>query len=125
MYEVMLLHILLVYTSNERMPDKNEVAYIALTTILFLSTHNTDSGKTKTLQVAVVIMILLIAFITGHVDMLSKKNTDYLSILLFRLLRDQCYRADSSNMIYKPIMLFGKQLVPFYHRWIGTHIRFN
>ena len=32
---------------------------------------------------------------------LSSKKTHYVSILLFRLLRDRCYRADSSNTIHK------------------------
>ena len=55
-----------VYTSKERLHNKNEVAYsINNNAILF----NTEHGviKTKTLPVAVV-RILLIAFITGHID---------------------------------------------------------
>ena len=51
---------------KERLHDKNEVAYC----INNYSTHNTDSCKTKTLQVAVVI-ILLVAFITGHVEIVK------------------------------------------------------
>ena len=49
------------------------------------------------------------------------KNTDYVSVLPFRLLRDQCYRADSSNMIHKPMCeTLASVLSP-----VGTHIRFN
>ena len=68
--------------------------------ILFFSTQNTDSWKTKTLRVAVVI-ILLIAFMSTLLSRLKHRPTDYVDILPFRLLRDQCYRADISIMIYK------------------------
>ena len=51
----------------------------------------------------------------------QEKNTDYVSVLPFRLLRDQCYRADSSNMIHKPMCeTLASVLSP-----VGTHIRFN
>ena len=52
---------------------------------------------------------------------LLSNDTDYAIILPFRSLRDEYYRADSSNMIHKPMCETPASVISP----VGTNISFN
>ena len=87
-----------VYTSKERLHNKNEVAYCNNNNVMLF---NTEHGFIENKNIARCSSKYSANFIHywSCLDC-QVKNTDYVSILPFRLLRDQCYRADSS--IHKP-----------------------
>ena len=90
-----------VYTSKERLHNKNEVAYcINNNAILFNTEHGFIQNKNIASCSSENSANCIHYWSYRHCQV---KKTDYESILPFRLLRDQCYRADCSNMIHKPM----------------------
>ena len=90
-----------VYTSKERLHNQNEVAYCINNNVILF---HTEHGIIKNINIASCSSENSANSIHywSYRDCQVKK-TDHVSILPFRLLRDRCYRADSSNMIHKPI----------------------
>ena len=104
-----------VYTSKKQLHSINEVAYcINNNVILFNTKHGFMENKDIASRIS-----------NNSANCINfwscrdcqEKNTDYVSVLPFRLLRDQCYRADSSNVVHKPMCeTLDSVLSP-----VGTH----
>ena len=90
-----------VYTPKERLHDTNEVAHCINNNVIVL---NTEHGFIKNKNIASCSSKNSANCIHywSYRDCQEKK-TDFEIILPFRLLRDRCYRADCSTIIYKPM----------------------
>ncbi len=90
-----------VYTSKERLHNKNVVVYCINNNVILF---NTEHGFMENKNIASCSSNNSANFI--HYQSCRDcqvKNTDYVNILPFRLLCDQCYRSDSSNVIHEPM----------------------
>ena len=108
-----------VYTSKEWLHNTNELAYCINNNVMLF---NTEHGFIKNKNI-------VSSSSNNSANCIHYwscrdfqiKNTNYVSILPFRLLRDRCYRADSSNMIHKPTCVTTASVLSP----VGTHICFN